>query len=337
MIFIFIHFFMKYYIAILGLVLISMIRWWFSHTQAGNTTIWLTILWSGDTNTGSVNTWTNNTGSVSTWNTNTGVVIPPSGWWWTNTNQGWWTFWWWSNIGNPSGIWNITPAPTQPLPLPPVQNPPLTPPKQPILPLLPSVDLSWLDEIKTVINTWASGWISTWFVIQYNPEVTSAYEHAKSVWITNAENINTARVRDPITRWELAKMIVEYAKKVDKKPIPSRMDCQDNTYVDVWTWDRQNPYVKDICNLWIMWWKNDGLFTIEYFRPRDIVTRAELWTILSRYLYGNTYMWDTSSTYYEKHLIALKSAWIVNKIDVPWMTEIRGNVMVILHRLSTKK
>jgi hypothetical protein len=41
----------------------------------------------------------------------------------------------------------------------------------------------------------------------------------------------------------------------------------------------------------VMWRKNDGTNTIENFRPNDVVTRAELWTVLSRYLYGKKYMW----------------------------------------------
>jgi len=66
------------------------------------------------------------------------------------------------------------------------------------------------------------------------------------------------------------------------------------------------------------------------FKPKDFVTRAEFWTVLSRAL-----RWDKNewwSTYYQNHLKALKAEWIMNKIDTPMNKEVRGYVMLMLMR-----
>ena len=69
---------------------------------------------------------------------------------------------------------------------------------------------------------------------------------------------------------------------------------------------------------------------VSSFRPKDSVTRAEFWTVLSRALWWNKNEWW--STYYENHLKALKSEWIMSKIDTPSSKEVRGYVMLMLMR-----
>ena len=82
--------------------------------------------------------------------------------------------------------------------------------------------------------------------------------------------------------------------------------------------------VTESCQLWLMWqWISD-------FRPKDSVTRAEFWTVLSRALWGSQNEWWT--TYYQNHLKALKSEWIMNNISSPMDKEIRWYVMLMLMR-----
>ena len=69
---------------------------------------------------------------------------------------------------------------------------------------------------------------------------------------------------------------------------------------------------------------------ITSFKPKDYVTRAEFWTVLSRALWWDKNEWW--STYYENHLKALKSVWIMNKINTPMNKEIRWYVMLMLMR-----
>ena len=72
-------------------------------------------------------------------------------------------------------------------------------------------------------------------------------------------------------------------------------------------------------------WQN-----IDQFRPSDWVTRAEFWTVLSRALWWSENEWW--KTYYENHLKALKSEWIMRNISSPESSEIRWYVMLMLMR-----
>lgn len=282
----------------------------YNGVSAGNTQIWLVILWSWETLSGNTSwyfppiTWTTTTGSISTWTTHT----------WTSN----WAWAWWN-------IWV---------------------PSVPILPL-PNLWTTWIVDI--IPTTWTNiTWVNlTWNMPLGNQwwenqrltsifglEMVEAYNYAKSVWITNTSSIETARIYDPITRWEVAKMIVEYVKNVKRAQIETIQVCSPENYKDVNNSMREARYISDICSLYVMGRKNDGKQIIEKFRLYDALTRAEFGTILSRYLYWSKYMWDTSNNYYEKHLKALKEAKIMNKIDIPEIRELRWNIMIMLHRLS---
>lgn len=305
-----------------------MIVWWMlffcNQTHAWNTNIWLVILWSGEVLSGDTSSYfpQPSTGHTSTW----GVTTWSANTW--SAVQTWtlWTFGWGASVG----VWSVTT---------PIKN--TGGPKYPIIPIWPLVPIPPIDESASTDPTNVSVWWDTtpawWWVsapIVYWQEITSAYEYAKSVWITNTNSIETARIYDPITRWELAKMIVEYTKNVKKKPIQEIQECLPENYKDVKNTMRQATYISDICSMYVMWWKNDGKQTIENFRPNDILTRAELGTVLSRYMYWATNMWDISSNYYMKHLEALHEAKIMNKIDNPDMKELRWNIMIMLQRIS---
>ena len=160
----------------------------------------------------------------------------------------------------------------------------------------------------------------------YSDEYPSAYTRAFNNWITTQPTIDKANMNKSITRIELSKMISNYAINVlNKKPDTSKKcefsDISDslNTQYDNW--------VTNACQLWLMWqW-------ITKFRPKDKVTRAEFWTILSRLLYWDKYNWWTP--YYGKHLNQLNIRWIMTKINNPQWMELRWNVMVMLKRSET--
>ncbi len=121
----------------------------------------------------------------------------------------------------------------------------------------------------------------------------------------------------------MAKMISNYAINV----LWIQPDTSKNCYfVD----SNINPnlveYVTKSCQLWLMWqW-------VSSFRPKDSVTRAEFWTVLSRALWWDQYEWWF--TYYGNHLKALKAEWIMNNISSPMDKEVRGYVMLMMMRSS---
>ncbi len=187
-----------------------------------------------------------------------------------------------------------------------------------------------------VTFSWWVSLIATWINVTADKELIEAFTWAQKNNITRATSIDTARLYSPITRAELAKMMVQYITNVQKKSIPSNSQCIIENYEDASNMDNeQKQYIANACQLWIMWWQNDKKNILQYFRPIDTVTRAEFATVLSRYLYGDTYNGDMSSDgWYKNHLQALNKANYIKKIDTPFMRELRGFVMLILYRIK---
>lgn len=75
------------------------------------------------------------------------------------------------------------------------------------------------------------------------------------------------------------------------------------------------------------------------FRPRDVVSRAEFWTVASRVLWWDRYNeLDTDhNLFYTKHLKALQDGGFMNDIDNPLRRqEIRKWVWLVLKRIEEK-
>jgi len=157
--------------------------------------------------------------------------------------------------------------------------------------------------------------------VEYSSELQQAYNWAYQNEITTMDSIEKANMKWNITREEMAKMISNYATNLLWKTPDTTKSC---LFVD----SNINPdlvsFVVESCQLWLM-----GQW-VTSFRPKDFVTRAEFWTVLSRVLWWDEY--EGWSTYYENHLKALKSEWIMSKIDTPMDKEIRWYVMLMLMR-----
>ena len=156
---------------------------------------------------------------------------------------------------------------------------------------------------------------------EYSTELQQAYNWTYENKITTMNSIDKANMNWNITRQELAKMISNYATNILWRTPDTTKPClfpDSNIIPDL------VPYVTESCQLWLM-----GQW-VSSFKPTDPVTRAEFWTILSRALWWDKYEWW--STYYENHLKALKSEWIMNKIETPMDKEVRGFVMLMLMR-----
>ena len=158
---------------------------------------------------------------------------------------------------------------------------------------------------------------------EFSPELEQAYNWAYSNEITTQKTIEKANMKWDITREELAKMISNYSINVLWKTLDTTKTC---LFLDSNINPNLVPYVTKSCQLWLMWqW-------VTSFRPKDPVTRAEFWTVLSRTLRWNKNEWW--NTYYENHLKALKAEWIMKRINTPTDKEIRWYVMLMLMRSS---
>ena len=176
------------------------------------------------------------------------------------------------------------------------------------------------QDIQILLNAWAIN-ATKQEVEKYWLEQIKAYVRSLNNSITTQDSVAKANLDWKITREEMAKMISNYAINILWKTPDTTKSC---FFLD----SNINPdLVKSVttsCQLWLM---GQG---ISSFRPKDNVTRAEFWTVLSRALWWNLNEWW--STYYQNHLKALKSEWIMNNISSPMDKEIRWYVMLMLMR-----
>lgn len=155
----------------------------------------------------------------------------------------------------------------------------------------------------------------------YTDELVQAYTFAKSLDITTMNSIEEARVEDALTRAEFAKMISNYATQVVATKSQTNDACVFDDLDEVN--DELASYSIKVCKLGIM-----GQNTGRNFRPNEALLRSEIVTIISR-LYN---LAKDSDPYYKDHMAAMKDKWYIT-VEDPDMTEIRGNVFIILQRI----
>lgn len=160
------------------------------------------------------------------------------------------------------------------------------------------------------------------FGFSYDAELEWAYNYAYNVGITTMTPIENANMNGKLIRAHMAKMMSNYATEIlELTPDTSKVcdfdDIQDQNEELKW-------FIIQSCQLWLMW------VGIDSFDPEWTVTRAQFGTVLSRAIYWEINNWW--EPYYINHLNALKSDWIMNKIDNPSMNEIRWYVMLMMKR-----
>ena len=120
-------------------------------------------------------------------------------------------------------------------------------------------------------------------------EQQTAYERAYENKITTLYPQQEARLFEPITRAELAKMMSVYATKfLEKVPLTGKVGCADFQDKDQTNLELAG-FMQRACELEIMGLHSDGKTPLPAFRPNDLVSRAEFATVLSRMKRGNLY------------------------------------------------
>ena len=163
---------------------------------------------------------------------------------------------------------------------------------------------------------------------QFASEQNDAYLWACQHNITTVRTIQEARLDQPLTRAELAKIMSVYAmKEYHLKPFKAGAVNYKDVNADL---GDLADYIQLAYQLQIMGINADGT-PIEAFEPHKLVSRAEFATVLSRVIWGNKH--NISGDYrYSAHLQALKKYKIITS-DVPanrW--ELRGRALLMLHR-----
>ena len=176
------------------------------------------------------------------------------------------------------------------------------------------------QDIQLLLNVWAIN-ATKQEVEKFWLEQIKAYVRSLNNSITTQQSVKQANIAWKITREEMAKMITNYAINILWKTPDTSKTC---LFID----SNINPdlvqYVTKSCQLWLM-----GQW-VTSFRPKDNVTRAEFWTVLSRALWWSQNEWWV--TYYQNHLKTLKAEWIMNNISSPMDKEVRGYVMLMMMR-----
>lgn len=155
----------------------------------------------------------------------------------------------------------------------------------------------------------------------FQPTSEEIYQRAKKNWLTTMSNLLSARLWDPITRSELAKVMVNYFKgqNLDTNKVCEFDDIGNQS-------EETKGYIRQACQMWIMW------VAIKNFNPDLYVTRAELATIISRSFWWSDYE-NKGWLYYERHIQALKQKWILTNTN-PLLLEARLYAFLMLMRIS---
>ena len=193
---------------------------------------------------------------------------------------------------------------------------------QPVKPKVEVRNYSW-DALPSLCSAEGSS---------FSEEQNQAYLWACGKDITTIRAISGARIDQPLTRAELAKMMSVYVTKVlGKQPVLTGVAQYPD--VDSKMGDLAD-YIQLAYQLQIMGIHHDGT-ALSHFEPNKFVTRAEFATVFSRVLYGAKYNQD-GKDWANGHLNALKEAGILKNIT-PNMLELRGRVLLMLQRSTAAK
>jgi len=166
----------------------------------------------------------------------------------------------------------------------------------------------------------------------YSTELNNAYLRAFDYDITTMDTIQSANIDGKLIRKDMAKMVSNFAVNVLKKVPSTGTKC---TFSDTkGLTEEAKSFAILSCKLGLMGFESDGITVKKHFDPMDQVDRAQFGTILSRLLRAGKY--NGGNPYYAKHLNALKAAGIMTKIDTPLQKEIRGYVMLMMMRATSK-
>jgi hypothetical protein len=167
----------------------------------------------------------------------------------------------------------------------------------------------------------------------YSEELNDAYLRAYELGITTKGTVMEADLESPLIRAHMAKMIVEYAKKVLDKTPDTSLACEF-TDIDELQWQDLYEFVIEACQLWLMGLHADGTPNT-VFNPFGEVTRAQFGTVLSRLLYWWVFNTTDTDNRFASHLQALKDNAIMTKIENAELTkELRWWVLLMLMRSS---
>ena len=153
-------------------------------------------------------------------------------------------------------------------------------------------------------------------------------------WLIDDTTFDKITFSSDLTREDLAKIMILYEKNLMNRIIKLDPRCDISLYSDYMDIGSEyRSFVAEACSLGIIWRQNDKLHILSSFKPKKTVTRAQLWAVLGRYLYGDDLVGDMSDNRYEWYLQALYDDKIMKQIKNPSMIEKKSDLIAMLLKI----
>lgn len=175
---------------------------------------------------------------------------------------------------------------------------------------------------------------------QWTPELKLSYEWAIQKGFFENNEINHQSFLKPMTRIELAQMIIALTEVTWQEPnIEKKCEFADLK----WTPEATKAAAELVCQFDIMG-INQDLTPLKNFNPDEIVTRDQLTTVISRIIRREKYN-QGGKTFYEKHIEKLAEEWLLTDSSpsdkkasdtTPNLVEVKGIFYFLLQRAEKK-
>ena len=175
---------------------------------------------------------------------------------------------------------------------------------------------------------------------QWTPELKLSYEWAIQKGFFENNEINHQSFLKPMTRIELAQMIIALTEVTWQEPnIEKKCEFADLK----WAPEATRVAAQLVCQFDIMG-INQDLTPLKNFNPDEIVTRDQLTTVISRIIRREKYN-QGGKTFYEKHIEKLAEEWLLTNSSpsdkkasdtTPNLVEVKGIFYLLLQRAEKK-
>ena len=165
-------------------------------------------------------------------------------------------------------------------------------------------------------------------------ELFDVHKWAYENWLTKFGDINDARMNDPITRSEMAKISSIFDTNFLGKTPDESKESECSSYPDIQNMGGDLHYfVVQSCELWNMWYSYDNENHIENFMPYNPLNVAQASVILSRMAWWKKYI-ISPEKWYQWHMYAVYEHVLIDDTSDPWRHITRREAFTAFYRLD---
>ena len=165
-------------------------------------------------------------------------------------------------------------------------------------------------------------------------EIFDVHKWAYENWLTKFGDINDARMNDPITRSEMAKISSIFDTNFLGKTPDESKESECSSYPDIQNMGGDLYYfVVQSCELKNMWYHYDNENHIENFMPYNPLNVAQASVILSRMAWWKKYIIGPEK-WYQWHMYAVYEHVLIDDTSDPWRHITRREAFTAFYRLD---